>query len=357
MTWGQSWGTFFWGGDAALAGDFIRGYEPNAKPDTYYLGSSNGQVAASNFTDFVTDRSQFENPNWATTSGHPRLTDGQTNFDIAYPREITLIIDCDNTDTGVLFMADDATNSFGLTLASSGVLTPTVDNASDTNGQITLPGISGSDQRYVISWVSDRSRDSGEAEVRSWIFVYNTTADTFSQVTWLHIAEDPVISAADLNLWGNAGASIFTGTAVLARLGNRFHTATELYEDFIQQSDIPSLTGETRVEPPVPDRASGIGNVAEMVGPVESTVAAAIHKGDLRLAGPLVNEAYTDPITTYDRNYLPANWNRSMPVTTTYTLMPQWLVWVPLPKSANKWKARVNVTYNGTAEPTPATGA
>lgn len=343
-----AYGTFFYGDNTAPVGTFERGYVPNAKQDTYYLGKSNGDTSGNSFADFTTDHSQFGLSGWSTAGGHPKLTAGSdTPFDVNHPREITVVFDADNTNQGFIFVADDATNEFGFLLVA-GEIQPIVNGASDNNGNLTLPGISGTTENFVVSWVTDHSRDSGESAARSWIFAYNTTDGSFAQVTWTHASTASV--NADLHLWGHDGSQIFDGTAYCLRLGNRFHTATEMVEDFIAQSDPPSYTGETRVEPPVPDRSSGFGDVAELVGPTESTVANALHLADLRQASPLVNEYFTDAKTDYDRNFNPSPWKRLLPSNTDYTIMGQFFWWAPVPRSCNGWKARVCLTHAGTTD-------
>lgn len=340
MTWGLcNWGELRWGA-TSCPNTWDQGVIPGAKQDTRFLAKSNGQTSASSFTDFNTDLGQY-GLDHTTVTGHPKLTTDA--FELGRPFEHTFVVGVDNTDTGTLFAYGDTVGfDRKLVLASSGVITPTINGSADTNGQITLPSIAATAKQYVICWTSDNSRDTGESAVKSWIYAYNVDDDEIEIVTWDHLGQSWGTSIS--SLWGDGGASIFSGTAYAVRFGNRFHTSTEIYEDFVSRSPLPAPTGETRVEPIVPDRNSNMGNNAELVGPIESMVAEAVSKADLRTAGPFVNEVYTDPVQ-YDNTYLPANWNRAMPDDSTYTMQGQFYVWAPIPHTVNKFRARVCLDF------------
>lgn len=336
--WGEhEWGTFKWGDDADTPTD-QQGAEPGAKQDTYYLGKSDGQAAASNFTDFATDRSGY-GTSFVTTSGHPEAT---ADWLPVFPGAVEFRAGITSTDTGTLLSADDGANSIKLVLATGGVITPTINGVADTNGQVTIPGLTGSEQRCVVAWITERDRD-GNDDMRSYLCVWNTATGQFDMAVWDHSDISPALSGATLGIWGDGGASIFSGTAYVARVSRRFHSPTEVKEDWVEVSYPLNPTGEKRVEPLVPDRDSGFGDVGEFVGPPESIVASGIHQADLRLAGPMVNENYNDA-PTWDSNYAPDQWDRAMPLNTTVFLMGNYLVWTPRHRGINAWKARVFVS-------------
>lgn len=346
--WGAAkWGSAKWGGDPKET--YHQGYNDGSKQDTYYYGSSDGgQTSASSFSDFNTDLGQL-GLSFSTTGGHPQLSSAFAN--IGDGSTIEAVVEVTDTDTGYFFWkAGSGTTEYGIRIRTGGIIRPTINNADDTNGDLTLPGVTTTAKRYAIAWATELNKDTtgGSDILRSWIYAFNIDDGTYDQVTWTHALKNADIGAQTVSLWGQGGSNIFTGTARVLRFSRRFHTATEVHEDWVLRSETPTTTGKTRQQPFTPNKASGIGDDGALVGPVESAVANVAKRSDMRTVSPVLN-LFFNTRTILDNTYAPTNWSRLAPGSSTVYIPGQYLWWRPIPPVINKLRARVNLTHSDSA--------
>lgn len=101
--------------------------------------------------------------------------------------------------------------------------------------------------------------------------------------------------------------------------------------------------GVRKLEFPVPDRASGIGNDGELEGPVLAMAAKAQQKSDLRLCGPLVNE-----VTTGDWAE-DSTWVMTDPDDASFEWHAELIKRRPVPLQCNRVVFRAHVQQNDAA--------
>jgi len=327
-------------GDAAQPST-SHGYEWIEEPGSRYIGKSNGQDSSSSFSDFNSDYSAM-GEDFTTTSGHPQRT--TLAFESADQRTIAAVIEVDNADTGTIFSLATP-NKLALRL-NAGTLEPTRDGAAETSGNLALPGVSSSAQRYLVAWIMEPNRDTTGASdaALSTVLAFNIDTDTYDQVQWAHAAATVSATARVASLWGDAGSDVFTGTAEALVLSERPWSGAELEIKLLSPPDAPGLTADDAPLPLVPDRGSGIVDDGEMIGPMESMIAAATRPQSLQMAGPALNLRYRSPPDIIDTS-TPAAWWRDAPGTNdnNVRMFLPFFCWAPIPAECNRVIVRVRV--------------
>lgn len=330
-TYGQSYGT-----DSCAVGTFEQGYEANAKQDTTFLGKADSYDYAALANDRSGEATDFTDNSTYMSGGSSVLwtTEGGVEF-------VADISTAETNDT--LFSSTGGASTLSLKVTeATGVWTLDATINGSVSAQITITSLlTGSDRRFAIGWFTRAYKDTtgaGDA-YESILMIKRIGASGYAQHQWTHaVISSTGWTGCDVgNGWGN--------TIYQARFSRRWHTSTEMVEDFVERSATPSAAGVTRVEMLVPDRDSGFGAEGELAGPVHSIAAAGVWKHDLRMLSPILNEAYRNPVDFTD-SYSPVDeslewmWRT---VTTDYNMGLMFLGGRPVPEIANRIKARVHV--------------
>lgn len=309
-----------------------QGDEPNAKDDTrFYSTTSAGlEVDLSHQADdiLVGTNSYYE-------SG------AQARWDV-YPCTIELDLTFNDTDTGYLYTYEVGGQGVRIVLAANGVIDAYVDGSSVA--QVTVPDIDAGGDNVIVSWSMEANpRTTGASDaLRSELRVFNIDDSSYTQDVATHAQPTSVSSTVVWLARTSGGSAAFTGTANSLRFSfGRFHPAAEAREDLVGLTTAPSLDLETRLEVPVPTRASGIGAHDYFAGPVYKFVSAGLGQSDLRQAGYIWAEHFTDD-PDQDESF-PTNRDLAVPDAAGFTLLGQYMVARPVPKTCNRLKIRVQV--------------
>lgn len=332
-----------------------QGSQANAKDDTLYYAERAGGA----FSALATDLSQYADNQTAAASWTYESSPA-SRFNVTGTWTVEVEVDCDNTDTG-RFVQYGTTAGNSTIALRYGNTAGVVDAIMSTGGvgtvvgQLTLPDVSGSDQRFVIAWaVEPNPFTTGAADaLRSELRAWNVTAGTYAQSVFTHFAR--TAGTGDFIWWAvsTAGSSPFTGTPHMCRFSaGRFRTATETAEDFVATTSAPTITGQTRCEFPMVDRACALLEPGQFAGPVLAMGAASVRDNGLRTLSPIVNESFQE-LTTYSGAGLtgaPTQWSRAAP-DALYTMLGAYLYYRHVPAFADRLKVRVNVQQWRTATP------
>lgn len=205
-------------------------------------------------------------------------------------RTIDVRFRSDNTNAGVFW-------SYGgqrLTLTAGGTVNLIVDAATALAFDATSL-FSASAHEYLLTWaMRPATAESGSGATAQWsdVYIWDLTAGTLLRGSVQHAAPTATLTTAAVWAQTGAGLNAFTGTRLAFRFSLAHHSATETYEELVSQSAPPTLAGEERVDIPVPPRSTGLGDDGQYAGPIALLAAAATHRNDLRLAGPLVSKIY-----------------------------------------------------------------
>ncbi len=296
-----------------------QGSQANAKDDTLYYARGSG------YSDMADDLSQY-NDDQVVGASWTYEPSPASRFNVTSTWCAEASVDLDNTDTGRFF----AYANLSLSLTAGGAVEPILNGAVQTG--ITLPGISGSDQRFVIAWATEpnlRTTGAGDAlrtELRAW----NDSTGAYVQAVYTHALRTS--GTADFVWWASNNA------------------ATETREDFIGATATPTLVTQSRIEFPIPDHNSGLADAGELVGPIFAMGAASVRSMGLRLLSPIVNISY-DERTTYEGpslTNLPTQYALAAP-DPLYTLLGNFVFYRPVPTFASLLRVRVNVQQWRTA--------
>lgn len=322
-----------------------QGTEANAKDDVLYYAVDDGAGIA----DLAVDLSQFaDNQVAGATWTYEPSPASRFNVTTSWSAEVEVTLD--NTDSGRFFTY----SNMSLRLTAGGAVEPIL-NGGLTTG-ITLPGISGSDQNFVIAWATEPNElttGAGNAlrtELRAW----NTSTGAYVQTSYTHAVRTS--GTADFVWWAsnNAGANPFTGTPIACRFGaGRFRPATETAEDFVALTSAPTITGQSRIELVVPEPGSDIADAGYYAGPVLSSCASAVALADLRMLSPIVNESLLQRTTLAGAGLTgaPTRWSRPGP-DPDYTILGAYMFSRRIPARVDRLKVRVHLQQWRTA---PAT--
>jgi hypothetical protein len=328
-TWGEDWGGL-WGAttDAQVL-----------LPDTIWFGDDPTGTPA----NLAVDESQVATNMTAAATWIYEAAPA-SRFNVLTRWTMDALVDMNNTDTGRIW-TQGGTGRWRISVAA-GVISATlqIGAALVTVATLTLPGVSGSDERFLISWAAEPNpattgaSDALRTELRAW----NITDGTYDQTVTTHGARDTETGAAVWGAGSTAGASPFTGVIYACRFGTAFHHSQTVRESFLSNVAPPALLGESRREVIVPPKSTGLGDDGQLAGPLFLRAALDTRQRDLWLAGPLVNEQYWDLVDhDGDRSVSNLTWCIEDPDDANRYLYVAYLYRRPVPPSVNKVAARV----------------
>jgi hypothetical protein len=264
----------------------------NAKDDTRFLA-----VGAS-ITALTTDLSQYAD-NLTAGTGCVHENDAARWSEATPPLALEMLITANSTDTGYLYTHESAAAGLRISVAAGPIIEIRVNNGLAT-GSLTLTGIAGTRESLLVRWsIEANVFTTGAANAyRSNLSVWNITDGTYFKTTATHVVPVDATGSAIFGARTTAGSAAYTGdiTAVRWSVG-RYHPAAEAREDFIATTSAPTLAFESRLEVPVPTRASGAGDDGMFAGPVFMAAAASLRLADIRQASPQLAETYRDTPT------------------------------------------------------------
>lgn len=320
---------------------YMHGYEWAEEPGTRYVGRSNGDTSASSFADFNADRSGMALA-FSTVSGHPQIS--TLAFENDDQRTVAAIIAATTSTSGTIFSLA-APNKLRLRL-NAGSVEVMVDGTTISTLTTALPDVSATSQRYLVAWTQEKNPDTtGASDATTHrLTLRNLDTDSVEVVEVDGSVATVSGSARTASLWGDAGSDIFGGIAEALVLSERPWSGAELEVALLSPPDAPSVTATDTELPLVPDRDSGIVEPAELVGPVESMVAAAQTPLSLRAVGPALNLRYRDP-PTISSTSSPAAWWKTAPGTNTTgaKMFLGWFHYLPIPDECNRVLVRARI--------------
>lgn len=315
-----------------------QGDESNAKDDTrfYAVGAS--------VTACVTDLSHQADNITAGTSSAWEASGTRWDF-TTRPWCVDLVVTCSSTQNGYLYSRETGGNGIRLSIAAGPIVEARVDGT--LVASVTVTGITTA-EGLAVSWSMEANpltTGAGDA-VASYLHVINTTDSTFFSARELHAAPTAApTAAAAIAIWGAqtaAGASRFTGTITLCRWSvGRVHPAAESREDLVGLTAAPTLAFSSRLERPVPTRASGIGAAGYFAGPVWQFAARALKEVDLRQASGVMQLLPRSAPTLSNAPAAVRSW--ASPDGDGYVFFGQYLAHVPLPLPVNRLQVRVQL--------------
>jgi hypothetical protein len=319
-----------------------QGYDANAKDDTLYYALDNGAGLA----DLALDRSQYGD-DMAVSGSRTTEAAPASRFSVANSFAYEFEVDANNADTGRFFEIDcaAAASEPSLQIIAGGIIRIILHNVI-LSTTLTLPGVSGSDQRFVIAWATEPNplttgaADAMRCELRAW----NKTTGAYAQA--ILTTAERAAQTGTVSVWsGNGGANVFGGTPHAVRMSaGRFKPATETHEDFVAQTSSPTLELATRCEFPIVEPGSVLGEAGRLVGPVHFMAAHAVKQNAFRAFSPIVNEAYLNrlEITASTFTEVPTQHRLAEP-DAAYTLFSPFLFYRPIPPAATHLRVRVFV--------------
>jgi hypothetical protein len=355
MPWGQPWGQR-WGARRRWHVD-DQGYEWGATPDCVFLGKSSTGVLA----ELAIDRSQRKTN--ITVAASPTRLAGESSTRWRQNNGRTIECHCviSSTETGTRGIWNGG-NGGEVWYLSNNTIVATYWNGSATSSSshstsLTLPTLATGANEFLFSWSTELNPNpdpSGKpaqtlaaqwnkwrSEMRAW----NLTTGEFAQVVWTH-ADITQSGGSTAGTWLRVNNNdLFQGTVKALRLCKVFHSATETYRTWCTVGAKPETAGESRLEPPMPTRDSGIGDDGQYAGPVYAMAAAHARQQGLRLWTPIINENYpasTAPIhSTPDVGEGPDETMLQDPNDTDWYLQFPFVRRRPLPPNCNRLRVRI----------------
>lgn len=333
-----------WGGWGLPS--YAQGYDGLAKQDTLYLGIDSG----AGISDLATDRSQYLDNQTTAATWHYEASPA-TRFNLTDRWCWEFDFTCDNTDTGRLFQYDCATaaSDLSLRIAAGGVMSIIINNAV-AGTTLTLPGISGSDQRFVFSWSAEPNVDTtGAADALThYLCAWNLNTGAFDKARLTTVVRPGQTGAMVVWAGTTAGTNPFTGTPHGARLSGRLHPPTETYHDFVSALSAP--TTQTQTDDQGLPVSSSIGFAASSAfhGPAAAWATDATRRMFRRLMSPLWNECMriSTEFSEAEIESAADPWIRGAPDSNSWRMHLAWLRSYPVPPGATHLWAEVQLrTY------------
>lgn len=203
-----------------------------------------------------------------------------------------------------------------------------------------------------VMFVSRPNPDTtGAANVcRGLLLIYNHTDGTEERKEFAHAAS--TFDGTETLQYGLDANS----TVTTVRVGRAWHDPVEFYEEFVSGRAATTSQALTRAEPLRYKESDGISDADEFFG--QAHHAGAVHMArevDLRLATPLVNEAYANPATITPATATGAR-IRYAPGSSEYLMDYGDARWVMVPPNCDRLRARVQVRTYATDASTPTIG-
>jgi len=317
------------------------GGDPDAKQDTGFLGKSN----TGTLSELAVDRSQWETDMTESGAALVQSSPG-SQFVMGSEWSLEFLLDMDEDTSGLLaeFTFSGGWIRFGLGTSGGVIEIARPDTTLIMNETNDI--VSGTTNRVAIGFAATPHRDTTGASDAIRIYAYVQNYDTGAyRIFTIETATIATITRVDF--FDSAAPAFTGGTCVAVRFSHAFHTPTELREDFDARTPAAARTSETRAELLTPEKTNFMGDDGQFAGPVQSIVAAGIRQQDLRLAGPVINEAYELTSHSYTAAstppFAPAKLWRLAPGVTTRWIGIQYLVWRPVPRPCNAVRVRVHL--------------
>lgn len=338
MPWSDPWDTL-WGGPAAVP----------TLADTLYYGVDGG----GGISDLATDQSQYLDNMTAAATWHYEASPA-SRFNLADTWTFEFEFTCDNADTGRFFQYDCATaaSDLSMRIRATGLIDVIINSAAVAT-TITLPGISGSDQRFLLSWTSFLNPDTTGASdaLQHVLAAWNLDTGAFDKVTFSTVVRPTQVGAMVIWAQSTTGTAPFTGTPHAVRISCATHDPTETWEEMSGQLPDPDLLGEERVPVSVPPSSTTAGDDGHIAGPMVLLGAVAAKRNDLRLCSPLVNLCYSSrPLLEGDLGAQNLAWLHEDTEDPDMQLYLEYCHWSLVPPACNYAHVRVFVQAVGATD-------
>jgi hypothetical protein len=264
----------------------------------------------------------------------------QNHSAVALQSAFTIDFACliDNTDSGYLFENNlDAAPNNAIVVDGAGDLDFYV--GSTMEASIDIPGVAASARLLIGTWSAEANPlTTGSTDVlRHDVRLYNADTGawdgasfTTGVLTGFDGSADTVFGARQTD-----GTDAFTGTLRMVRLSSHWHPPKELERCFLDVSAAPTPVGVTRLAwPTMRHTDAAWGDDGYFAGPPHIWAAKSVHRNDLRLWGPLINEIYAGTTTSDE------SWTVDDPGSGTYLMHLSTLRRRPLPPGCTRVRCR-----------------
>ena len=324
----------------------------NSKADTVFFGDSSGGG------NLYTDLSQFGT---GLTNNTTYLSSTDDRFAITSPRELALVVELTNTDSGILLYYGangGASFTYKIQVVSSTIRF--YHNSSGTPLATIAPwGLSATERTYVIHWSTCPDYVGGT--YLSEFAVYDVTSGTWSIARATHSAPTVDLShSLGVGATGN-GTTPFSGNVAdikKVRIGRRFHSTTEAREDWVALTSAPTPAGAYEVPDHCPhmtdpysttnseDVGEALANDYAFGGPASWLGVVNTSKHRMRLYSPVVNQVSVPDPVVLNHFSQPGERYGSAPDGSGYLISIYYFWRRPVPSNAAYLKCRAHVqTY------------
>lgn len=345
------WGSWaLWG-----AASYQQGYDPLAKQDTLYLAIDGG----GGISDLAIDRCQYlDNQTAGATWTSEAAPASRFNLTNRWCYEFDF--DADNADTGRFFQYDcvTVTSDLSLQIIAGGIVRVIINNTVPAT-TLTLPGVSGSNQRFVLQWSAEPNPDTtGAADaLRHFLCAWNLDTGAFDKVTFNTVVRPGQTGAMTIWAASSGGSSPFTGVPHAVRMGRKLHAPTETAIDFVETRTEPATDVDFSAEDegmPV-DTTTGVHGVGEFQGPAVVLAVDKTNRLIRRCLSPLYNKYFRRRVA-WDDTDLDATDNpkiRAAPGDPGYRLFLGWLQVAAVPDTCTHLWVRVHVQSSSSSTAVP----
>lgn len=322
---------------------YQQGYDALAKQDTLFLA----QDAGGGIADLAVDRSQYLD-NQATGATWTFEAAPASRFNLSNQWCYEFDFTCDNTDTGRLFQYDCATaaSDLSLRISAGGIMAIIINNAV-AGTTLTLPGISGSDQRFVFQWSAEANTDTTGASdaLTHYLCAWNLNTGAFDKTRLTTVVRPTQTGAMVVWAGTTAGSNPFTGTPHGVRMSGRLHSTTETAHDFVSSLSTPGTMTQTEDQGLPVSSSIGFAGSSHFHGPAAAWATDATRRMFQRLMSPLWNECMriSTELSQGELDAIDDPWIRGAPGDTAWRMHLSHLRGYPVPPGATHLWARVQL--------------
>lgn len=306
-------------------------------PDTLFFGYS-ATAGAALATDLSGNATNWtHSTSWIYTANHSEVA-LQSQFSI----EIAALID--SNDSGYLFENLQDTNPTNAIRA---------DGAGDVDfyvagalmASLDVPSVGATAAQCLIQWSAETNpltTGSGNL-IRHDVRLVNAETNEWTGASFTSAVLTGFDGGSDTTFGAQepGGSNAFTGTLRTVRLSTHHHTPDEMIACFMETAVEPTLEGVERLEWPVPDVASTLGNDGNFAGPQYLMAARHLRTAQMLLVGPLENEVCTGAWAE------DSSWTMDDPDNPGTDMHLEFLRRRPIPPTVNRVIFRVHVQQNG----------
>lgn len=305
-------------------------------PDTVFFGYS-----ATGGSGLATDLSGNDTDWTFSTSWIYLASHNEEQLQGRFSIEMAFL--ADSNDSGYLFEnnADSAQNN---AIYADGAGDVDIYVAGALMASLDVPSVSATSQLCLLQWSAEANpltTGSGDA-LRHDVRLYNADTGEWTGASFTSAALTGFDSSAD-TVFGaqeSGGTGAYSNTIRMVRLSSHHHTPDELVACFIEIPTAPTLQGVERLEFPVPDAASTLGDDGNFAGPQYLLAARHLRTAQMLLVGPLVNEICTGSWAE------DSDWTMADPNSGSYDMQLEFLRRRPIPPTVNRVIFRVFVQQN-----------